>query len=443
MFATLSANLHDAFGHPLPLLLAQLAVIMAAAGLCGRLARRFGQPAVIGEMAAGIALGPSLLGQVFPGLENALFPAASLGHLSLLSQVGVLLFLFSMGMEIDLAAIRRHARTAIIVSHSGIVVPFLLGTAAAWGLYAAYAPPGVGFTAFALFLGIAMSITAFPVLARILTERGLMSTPLGNTAMASAAVDDVTAWILLAVVIAVAKAQSPFSALPVAAAAIAFTAFMLFVVRPAARRFSPALSPSDKGPEPRRAFVLMALLCMFTSALATEAIGIHALFGAFLAGVAMPPQPAFRAFLRARLEYPASLFLLPVFFASTGLRTRIDGISGGSEWAICIGLFAIAVAGKLGGVGLAARATGASWKDAWSLGALMNTRGLMELIVLNVGLDLGILSPRLFTMMVLMALLTTMMTGPLLTWIQGRREIGTAGPEAFSAGSAAAVRRES
>lgn len=435
MFDALAANFADALKHPLPLLLAQLALILAVAAVFGRVARRFGQPSVIGEMAAGIALGPSLLGNLFPALESALFPPASIGNLSLLSQVGVLLFLFSMGMEIDLAAIRRHARTAVFVSNAGIVAPFALGAAAAWGLHAGYAPPGVGKTAFVLFMGIAMSITAFPVLARILTERGLIATPLGSTAMASAAADDITAWILLAAVICVAKAQSVLSVIPVAGAALAFTAFMLFAVRPAARR----IPTSKLGDEPRRAIVAVALLVMFLSSLATEAIGIHALFGAFLAGVVMPPQPGFRAFLRARLEYPASLFLLPVFFACTGLRTRIDGIAGWGEWALCAGLIAIAIAGKLGGVGLAARATGSSWRDALSLGALMNTRGLMELIVLNVGLDLGILSQRLFTMMVLMALLTTMMTGPMLTWIQGWRK---AAPE-VSPGSGAVAPRGS
>jgi Kef-type K+ transport system membrane component KefB len=250
-------------------------------------------------------------------------------------------------------------------------------------------------------------------------------------------VDDVTAWILLALVIAIAKSASPFSAATVAGAAAAFTFAMLFLARPAARRI-PVL---DRQGRPKRGAVLAALIALFLSSLSTEAIGIHALFGAFLAGVAMPPQPAFRLFLRERLEYPASLFLLPVFFASTGLRTRVDGLSGAGDWGVFALLLALAVAGKLGGVSLAARATGSAWRDAFALGALMNTRGLMELIVLNVGLDLGILSPRLFTLMVLVALATTAMTGPLLGRILGP---GAAGPaRAFSPGSATAVRRGS
>ncbi|MBW8888256.1 MAG: cation:proton antiporter [Fibrobacteres bacterium] len=425
--------MHTPFG----LLLAQLSVVVGIAGTCGLLAKRLGQPAVIGEMAAGIALGPSLLGHFFPGFSQALFPPASLGTLNLLSQVGVILFLFSMGMEIDLASVRRHARQALFVSPAGIVVPFLLGAGAAAFLYSGIAPPQVPFPAFALFLGSALSVTAFPVLARILAERNLLATALGHTAMASAAVEDVIAWILLALIIAVAKAASPFSAAAVALAASAFTLAMLFVLRPAARRL-PVLDPDGR---PKRGAVLAALIVLFLSSLCTEAIGIHALFGAFLAGAAMPSQSAFRTFLRERLEYPASLFLLPVFFASTGLRTRVDSLTSAVDWGVFALLLALAVAGKLGGVSLASRAAGAPWREALALGALMNTRGLMELIVLNVGLDLGILPPRLFTLMVLVALVTTAMTGPLLDLILGKTPGQVS--RALSPGSKASVPRGS
>lgn len=420
---------------PLALLLAQLSVVVGFAGACGLLARRLGQPAVIGEMTAGIALGPSLLGHLFPGFSQALFPADSLGTLNSLSQIGVILFLFSMGMEIDLGSLRRHARQALFVSHAGIVAPFLLGMGAALFLYAGFAPPQVRFATFALFLGSAMSITAFPVLARILAERNLLATSLGHTAMASAAVDDVTAWILLALIIAVAKATSLLSAAGVALTAFAYALFMVFAVRSAARRL-PVL---DAAGHPKRGAALAALIVLFLSSLCTETIGIHALFGAFLAGLAMPSVPAFRTLLRERLEYPASLFLLPVFFASTGLRMRAEGLIGAGAWGVFPLLLALAVAGKLGGVGLAARATGAGWREAFALGTLMNTRGLMELIVLNVGLDLGILSPRLFTLMALVALATTAMTGPLLDRILGK-DAGAPGPP-VSAGSRANVPR--
>lgn len=409
----------DTFKHPFPLLLCQLSVIVAAAALCGKLSRKLGQPAVIGEMAAGILLGPSLLGHLLPAWESFLFPASSMGALSLLSQVGIILFMFSVGMEIDLGGLRKHARTALFVSHAGIIAPFLLGMSAAAFLFAGYAPANAGFPAFALFMGIAMSITAFPVLARIIEERGLSGSLLGTTAMASAAVDDVTAWTLLAAVIATARAQSPVSIVPMALLAAGFTGFMLFAVRPLAARL---LERSGQAENPGRGLASLAVIGVFLSALATEAIGIHSLFGAFLAGTIMPASRAFRAFLRERLEYAASIFLLPVFFAATGLRTRLDVMDQAGDWAVFGVLLVLAVAGKLGGVTLSARLTGSPWRDALALGALMNTRGLMELIVLNVGLDLGILPPRIFTMMVLVALATTAMTGPLLSLLKvGRR----------------------
>jgi Kef-type K+ transport system membrane component KefB len=416
----------DAFKHPFPLLLCQLCVIVAAAALCGRLSRKLGQPAVIGEMAAGILLGPSLLGHLLPAWESFLFPASSMGALNLLSQVGIILFMFSVGMEIDLGGLRKHARTALFVSHAGIVAPFLLGMLAAACLFAEYAPVNAKFPAFALFMGIAMSITAFPVLARIIEERGLSGSRLGTTAMASAAVDDVTAWTLLAAVIAVARAESPVSIVPMAVLAAGFTAFMLFVVRPYAAR---ALERSGQAERPGRGLASLVVIGVFLSAFATEAIGIHSLFGAFLAGAIMPASRPFRSFLRDRLEYAASLFLLPVFFAATGLRTRLDAMDQAGDWAVFAVLFALAVAGKLGGVTLSARLTGTPWRDALALGALMNTRGLMELIVLNVGLDLGILPPRIFTMMVLVALATTAMTGPLLTLLKVGRPGPRGGPD--------------
>ncbi|MDB5102456.1 MAG: sodium:proton symporter [Fibrobacteres bacterium] len=416
----------DTFTQPFPILLCQLAVIMASAAACGWIARRLGQPSVIGEMAAGIILGPSLLGHASPLLEGFLFPAGSLPNLNLLSQVGIILFMFSVGMEIDLGSLRKHAKVAVLVSNSGILLPFLLGMAAAFPLFAEYAPAGVKLPAFALFMGISMSITAFPVLARIIGERGLSATILGTTAMASAAVDDVTAWILLALVIAVARSQSLATAAGVALSAFAFTMVMLFLIRPFAARWLAATAHPER---PGKGLASLVLIFVFLSALATEVIGIHALFGAFLAGAIMPALRPFRNFLRERLEYSASLFLMPVFFAATGLRTRLDAMGQGGDWLVFAGLLILAVAGKFGGVSLAARLTGNSWRNAMALGALMNTRGLMELIVLNVGLDLGILSPRIFTMMVLVALATTAMTGPALSMLKVGRPGSRMEPE--------------
>jgi Kef-type K+ transport system membrane component KefB len=400
------------------LLLGQLIVVLGAALLCGRLARALGQPAVIGEMTAGLLLGPSVLGWAWPGASALLFPPDSLSGLTLLSQIGILLFLFGVGLDLDFGALRKKARTAILVSQAGILLPFALGAAVSPFLHGTYGSGGVGLLPFALFMGVAMSITAFPVLARILEDRGLLGTSLGTTAMASAAVDDVSAWTLLALVIAVAGHHSPLAALGVASMAAAFALAMLFVVRPFLARRWPAGGETGL---PGKTLAACILIGVFLSALATEAIGVHALFGAFLAGAVLPSRPGLKAFLKDRLEYSASLYLLPVFFAATGLRTSLGLLDRPADWLVFLLLLAIAIAGKFGGASLAARFTGASWRESLSLGALMNTRGLMELIVLNIGLDLGILSPRIFSMMVLMALVTTAMTGPLLSWFLGDR----------------------
>ncbi|HEX4895585.1 MAG TPA: cation:proton antiporter [Solimonas sp.] len=407
--------------HPLTRLLLQIVVVVAAARLVGLLARRLGQPAVIGEILAGILLGPSLLGSVSPAALAFLFPASSLPPLQLLSQIGVLLFMFLVGLEVDLSELRRKARSALLISHSSIVLPFLLGLGLALGTYPLFAPPGISFQAFGLFMGIAMSITAFPVLARILEERGMLHTPLGRSAIACAAIDDVTAWCLLALVIALVQAGSLAEASLGIVLACAYTAFMLRGLRPLLARW--AEQRTARGDEALGLSVALGLL--FASAATTEAIGIHALFGAFLAGAVMPVHGPFRAAVRERLHGFATLILLPLFFALTGLRTELGLLTSPTDLLLALLIIAVAVAGKLGGGLLAARLTGSSWREAFMIGTLMNTRGLMELVVLNIGYDLGILSPRVFSLMVVMALVTTLMTGPLLDWAQRR---GTRAP---------------
>ncbi|MEA2561046.1 MAG: hypothetical protein QOH06_2550 [Acidobacteriota bacterium] len=404
----LAAGLRETLADPLSRLLLQIVVIVVAARLAGKLFRRMGQPAVIGEMVAGILLGPSLLGLLFPDALNFLFPAASLGTLKLFSQVGVILFMFLVGMDLDLRHLREKAHAAVLVSHASILLPMLLGVGLALFLYTSQAPAGVAFSSFALFMGIAMSITAFPVLARILEERGLSKTPLGTTSIACAAVDDVTAWCLLAVVVAIARSHGIAPALLTIGLALAFVGFMLLIVRPWVDRTLTNTKLNSK--------TIMAgtVVAAFAAAWITEVIGIHALFGAFLAGVVAPPQKAFREGLRERLEVLVSVLLLPLFFAFTGLRTQIGLLDDAASWLICGAVIAVAIVGKLGGSTLAARWTGMSWRDSFSIGALMNTRGLMELIVLNIGYDLGILSQKIFAVMVVMALTTTFMTGPLL-----------------------------
>ena len=400
--------------HPLSLLLLQVVVIVVAARAVGAVFRRIHQPPVIGEMVAGILLGPSLLGLLAPGAQAFLFPEPSLGPLRLLSQIGVILFMFVVGIELNVRHLRQQAFAALLVSHAGIVVPFFLGAAGALFLYRDLAPAGISFSTFALFLGVSMSVTAFPVLARILEERGLSGSLLGTTAIACAAIGDATAWCLLAAVVALAQAGAVGGALWTVGLTLLFIAAMLLLVRPwLARRAGQGTAPwtGNKG------LLAAVFVFVFVSALLTEALGLHALFGAFLAGVCMPDHAGLRQFLRERLETFSSVVLLPLFFAFTGLRTQIGLLDDARSWWMCLGIIALAMLGKLGGTLLAARSTGMPWMDSLSLGVLMNTRGLVEIIVLNIGFDLGILTPPIFAMLVLMALVTTFMTSPLVSWI--------------------------
>jgi len=401
--------------QPLTMLLLQMVVIIVAARLLGRGFRRVGQPAVIGEIFAGILLGPSLLGLLWPQALAFLFPPAALAPLQLLSQIGVLLFMFAVGLEVDLPDLRRQARSALLISYAGMLLPFLLGMGLAVAAFPLLAVPGVPFPAFALFFGIAMSITAFPVLARILEERGLLHAPLGRLAIACAAIGDVTAWCLLALVVALVHAHGLAAAGTTAVLAILFALGLHLLVKPLLQRAFGAMLAADRGDA---AAVALALVLLLACGACTEIIGIHALFGAFLAGTAMPAGASFRGPLRERLHGFSAVGLLPLFFALTGLRTQVGLLHGAQDWLLCALIVAVAVAGKLGGTLLAARLAGSGWREAFSLGALMNTRGLVELIVLNVGYDLGILSARVFTMLVIMALLTTCITGPLLSLVR-------------------------
>ena len=405
---------------PLSILLLQIVVIIIVARLFAGLFRKIGQPPVMGEMIAGIVLGPSVLGLLLPRAMAVLFPPASMGTLGLLSQIGVVLFMFVVGMELDVEHLRKKASAAIMISHASIVLPFLLGAALALILYTPLAPANTSFTAFALFMGIAMSITAFPVLARILEDRGLSQSPLGSTAIACAAIDDVTAWCILAFVIAIVKSGGVAASVVNVVLVLCFVSVMLLLVKP---RMGNLIR--ERVTDPRQSKRLLAGILAFVLACAwvTESIGIHALFGAFLAGVVMPSVAGFRLFLRERLEAFISAALLPLFFAFTGLRTQISLLNDWPGWLMCFGIIVVAVAGKLGGSMLMARWTKMSWRDSFAIGALMNTRGLIELVVLNIGYDLGILSARIFVMMVIMALVTTFMTAPLLSLIKIRKSV--------------------
>ncbi|PJY85472.1 NhaS3-like high-affinity Na(+)/H(+) antiporter [Bacteroides fragilis] len=411
-------NLH----HPLSILLIQIIAVLLMVRLFGFLFKHIGQPGVIGEIVAGIVLGPSVLGYFFPDVFQALFPPESLTNLELLSQVGLVLFMFVIGMELDFSVLKNKINETLVISHAGILVPFFLGIVASYWIYEEYAAAQTAFLPFALFIGISMSITAFPVLARIIQERNMTKTSLGTLAIASAANDDVTAWCLLAVVIAIAKAGTFASALYAIGLTALYIIIMFMVVRPFLKKVGEVYANQEVI---NKTFVALILLILIISSTLTEIIGIHALFGAFMAGVVMPPSIGFRKVMMEKVEDIALVFFLPLFFAFTGLRTEIGLINSPALWGVCLLLITVAVAGKLGGCAVAACLVGESWKDSFTIGTLMNTRGLMELVALNIGYEMGVLPPSIFVILVIMALVTTFMTTPLLHLVErifARRE---------------------
>lgn len=407
-------TLADNIAYPLAILLLQIITIIVVARIFGFLCRKIGQPSVIGEIIAGIFLGPSFIGAYFPEFSAFIFPASSLGNLSVLSQIGLVLFMFVVGMELDLKILKNQAHEAVVISHASIIFPFALGIILAYFIYQGYAPEGVKFISFSLFIGIAMSITAFPVLARIVQERNLNKTRLGSIVITCAAADDITAWCLLAAVIAIVKAGSFTSSLYTILLATGYVIVMIKLVRPFLQHLGDIYSTKEGLSKPIVAVFFIALLL---SAWSTEIIGIHALFGAFMAGVIMPPNMNFRNIFIEKVEDVALVLLLPLFFVFTGLRTEIGLLNDPSLWKVCGWIILVAVTGKFIGSAVAARFVGQNWTDSFTIGALMNTRGLMELVVLNIGYDLGVLSPEIFAMMVIMALATTFMTGPALDLI--------------------------
>ena len=400
--------------HPLAILLLQIVTIIVVARIFGFFCRKIGQPSVIGEIAAGIFLGPSFIGMYFPDFSHFVFPDKSMDNLKFLSQIGLILFMFVVGMELELKTLKNKANDAVVISHASIVFPFTLGVGLAYLLYSEFAPANVNFLSFALFIGISMSITAFPVLARIVQERGLTKTRLGSIVITCAAADDITAWCILAAVIAIVKAGSVLSAIYIIIMAVAYVFLMLKIVQPFLKRLGDKHSNKESLSKPVVAIFFITLLI---SAFATEVIGIHALFGAFLAGVIMPSNMNFRTIFIEKIEDVAVLLLLPLFFVFTGLRTQIGLLDSWHLWSIAILIIAVATVGKFVGSAFAAKFVGQSWRDSLIIGALMNTRGLMELIVLNIGYDLGVLSDEIFAMLVIMALVTTFMTGPFLDLI--------------------------
>src|SRR5579863_888112 len=396
----------SAFTH---VLLALVVIILCARGL-GTVFARFNQPPVIGEMIAGILLGPSLLGRLAPGVFAYLLPNQAAPYLSVIANIGVILYMFLVGVELNTKLLRDRTHASVATSHASIIVPFLLGSALALWLYPLYSTSNIRFAVFALFMGISMSVTAFPVLARVITDRGMQEGQLATIALACAAVDDVTAWCLFALVVSVARAHAGRVLITLGLTAGFIFAVFAFI-RPGAVWFARRHALRR---QTGQGSIVIACVALLVAALTTQVIGIHALFGAFLVAAVIPHDSPLAADIKQKFEDLVVVLFLPTFFAFTGLRTQIGLVHGVRDWLICILIIVVASVGKFGGGAIAARLTGLDWREAASLGILMNTRGLMELIVLNVGLDLGVLSPTLFAMLVIMAIVTTLATTPVL-----------------------------
>jgi Kef-type K+ transport system membrane component KefB len=417
--ATIKSTPFEMFGHIIAdnlrssfmILLIQIIVILFVCRIFSSLFSYIGQPGVIGEILAGIILGPSFLGHFFPNAFEFLFSKASLVNVHLISQIGLILFMFIIGLEVDFKVLKNKINETLVISHAGILVPFFLGILISHYVYQQYAAQLTTFLPFALFIGISMSITAFPVLARIVQERGLAYTPLGVLSIASAANDDITAWCLLAVVIAVAKAGTFVSSLYAIGFTLLYILFMFYIVRPFFRKIGAIYANNEVV---NINFVSFVFLALVASSALTELIGIHALFGAFIAGVVMPPALSFRHKMMEKIEDVTLTFFLPLFFAYTGLNTNILLINNPDIWLVCAIFIIVAVVGKFGGCAITARLVGETWHDSLVIGTLMNTRGLMELVALNIGYEMKILPQPIFAVLIIMALVTTFMTTPAL-----------------------------
>jgi Kef-type K+ transport system membrane component KefB len=394
------------------ILVLQITVVLAVCRVVGNLFRKIGQPKVVGEMFAGIMLGPSFLGWIAPHVSAYLFPSSSLGFLNALSQIGVIVFMFLVGLGINPKELKKEGHAAVLASHVSITAPFVLAAILALYLYPRLSDDSVSFASFALFMGAAMSITAFPVLARILAERDMLNSRLGTVAIACAAVDDVTGWCILAyIVVLIRSAHSATSIWLTFGGVAAFGAVMVYGVRRLLRGFERIYRKTGEISENMMALMLLLVL---VASLCTERLGIHLLFGAFMMGAIMPKEPKFVRYVLDRFETITVTLLLPLFFAFTGLRTNIGLVKGPEMWMYCGLIILVATAGKLGGSTIASWLSGMPPREAAGLGTLMNARGLMELVILDVGLDIGVISPALFSMMIVMALVTTFMTTPVL-----------------------------
>ncbi|KAA2250942.1 sodium:proton exchanger [Solihabitans fulvus] len=391
-------------------LLLAVAVIVAAAYGAGSLFKRLGQPRVVGEIVLGILLGPSALGLLFPQLEHWLFTPSIASSLDMLAQFGVIFFMFLTGLELPIARLRGSGPMAVVLGHACIAAPMLLGVVLASTLSSRYRPQHIGAVPFMLFCGLALSITAFPVLARILVERGLAKHRLGVLGLTTAGIGDVTAWCLLAVVVASVRSQSLSGSLFIVLWTVLFGLFVQFVVRAPLARLLRSLAAAGR----REAVMIVVVTTVLVSALATERIGVHPIFGAFIAGLIMPRDAIMVHEVAHRIQGFTGWVMLPLFFATVGLKTHIGGLGGAAGWGVCGLIVAVAIFGKFFGTAVPARLLGNDWRSSLGLAAMMNCRGLTELVVLNLGLSLGVILPDLFAMLVVMTVVTTMLTGPLL-----------------------------
>ncbi len=416
--------------HLMPSFLTLL-VVIAVARFFGFVFRSMNQPSVMGEVLGGIVLGPSVMGYFFPNYMSVVFHADAMLFLRHIAEIGIVLYLFVMGLEIDLHRLKKSARSAIAISQASIILPFILGIGIATQIYKSYAPTGVGQLEFALFIGVSLSITAFPVLARILMDSNMHKTPLGDLALTCAAIDDICAWCLVAVITGIMKSSLSGAGWTVALTVI-YILLMVFAVRPYVERLIPRLEKSvERIPQ---ALLALAVLGALGSAAVTDLIGIHAFFGAFLFGAIIPHDSLVAKEITERLQDFVAILFLPAFFALTGVKTQVGLLTSGQDLAICLGISGLAILGKFGGAFIGARLSGSPTKEATTLGILMNTRGLIELIVLNIGLTVGVLTPTLFAMLVVMTIVTTFMTGPLLRLVRepNVQPVATKTPNIFS-----------
>jgi len=394
------------------LILLDIVLIIGLARLVGLLFSRFHQPPVIGEIIAGIMLGPSLLGLLSKSLETTLFPTTIQPFLYLLSQIGLIFYMFLVGLELNLQSLRKQVKVAILISNVSVICPFILGVILAFFvLYSLNQPNSTAFLPFAFFIGAAMSITAFPVLARILTDTGLAKTPLGTLGLTCASVDDISAWCLLAIAIGITRNNQIGEAIPTLFG-VSFYIVVMFTL--GQKAFKYLLRNYDKTEYLNQGLLTFIYIVVILSAMLTEWIGIDVIFGGFIVGVILPKNNNLSKELTEKTEEFVSIFLLPIFFAYSGLSTNISLLNHPYLWGVCALIIIVAITGKYGGVYITSRILGINSQEAKALGWLMNTRGLTELIILNVGLKLGVISPVVFTLFVIMAIMTTIMASPLV-----------------------------